>query len=156
VIGSMRGSWLRCFLGWAWQFSLLNLAFCGWLHAQIDIPKPLHLTHVEGYVFNDQGKPLVNTEVTLVQDEAVKFKTRTDNAGAFHFDHVSGRYWFHVARSEYAPAAREINVEPEIVTALQRKKLYVIVGPGACMDECSSVFSNKNDFDRALREKNRH
>ena len=125
-------------------------------HAQLDLPKAMHLTHVEGFVATSQGKPLVNTEVTLVRDETVAHATRTDNAGAFHFDHVSGRYSFHVARSDYAPAVREIYVEPEIVTSLQRKKLYVIVGPGACMDECSSVFSNKHDFDRAIQKMNRH
>src|ERR1035438_611377 len=133
------GPRLRCFLGLAWRLPLLGLAFCCSLHAQLDVPGPLHLTHVEGVVVTSQGKPLVNTEVTLVRDDAVAHTTRTDNAGAFHFDHVSGRYWFRVARSDYAPAAREVYIEPEIVTALQRKKLYVIVGPGACSDECSSV-----------------
>jgi hypothetical protein len=155
-VQQQRSFWLRCFLGLPSQFALLSLALCGSLHAQIDVPGPMHLTHVEGYVVNSRGKPIVDTEVTLVRDEIVAFRTRTDNAGAFHFDHVSGTYWFRVARSDYAPAAREVSVRPEIVTALQRRKLYVIVGPGACMDECSAVFSSKHEFDQAIQKANRH
>ena len=42
------------------------------------------------------------------------------------------------------------------LTTLERKKLYVILGPGACQDACSSVFTSKREFDRAIREKNKH
>jgi hypothetical protein len=140
-------------------FGLLVAAFASSVpiaHAQPDVPKPIHLTHVAGYVLYSLGKPVVNTEVTLVRDETVAFRTRTDRAGAFHFDHVSGRFMFRVARTEFAPAAREVNVRAEIATYLQRKKLYVIVGPGACMDECSSVLTSKSEFDRAIKRNSRH
>jgi hypothetical protein len=128
----------------------------GSAHAQPDVPKPMHLTHVAGYVVNSLGKPVVNAEVTLVRDETVAYRTRTDSSGAFHFDRVSGRFIFKVARTEYAPAAREVNVRAEIATYLQRKKLYVIVGPGACTDECSSVLTSKSEFDRAIKRNSRH
>src|SRR5271165_1171328 len=94
VIQRERGFWLRCFLGLTLPLPWLGFALCGSLHAQIDVEKPIHLTQVEGYVVNSQGKPLVNAEVTLVRDETVAFKTRTDSNGAFNFEHVSGRYWF--------------------------------------------------------------
>jgi hypothetical protein len=151
-IQPQRGFWLRCFLGWTWPLLLLT----GSLRAQVDIPKALHLTHVGGVVVNSRGRPVVNVEVTLVRDDTVAFRTRTDGNGAFDFDRASGRYWFRVARSEYAPAATEVSVQSELVTYLERKKLYVIVGPGACMDECSSVFTKKHDFDQAIRKKNRN
>jgi hypothetical protein len=63
---------------------------------------------------------------------------------------------FRVARSDYAPAAREIVVTDEIVTRVEHKKLYVIVGPGACMDECSAVVTSKREFERDIREKQKH
>ncbi len=47
-------------------------------------------------------------------------------------------------------------ITDEIVTVLERKKLYVVLGPGACQDACSSVFTNKRDFDKAIRKINRH
>jgi hypothetical protein len=155
-IQRQRGFWLRCFLSASWQAALLSMGSGSSLDAQIDVPGPLHLTHVGGYVVNSLGKPVVNTEITLVRDETVAYRTRSDSAGAFHFDHVSGKFTFRVARTEYAPAAREINVRAEIVTYLQRKKLYVIVGPGACMDECSSVLTSKSEFDRAIKKNSRH
>ena len=91
-------------------------------------------------------------EVTLAENDKVVYKTKTDKSGEFHFDHVRGQYTFRVARTEYAPAAREIVVTDEVVTALERKKLYVILGPGACADACSAVLTNKREFDRAIRE----
>ncbi len=145
----MARRWCLCLL-------LLFSAICGPLYARIDVAKPIQLTHVSGYVVNSFGKPVSNAEVTLVRDETVAFKTRTNSAGAFHFDHVRGHYWFRVGRTEYAPAAQEVTVADVLVTYLERKKLYVIVGPGACMDECSSVFTSRHAFDRAIQKRNRH
>ena len=63
---------------------------------------------------------------------------------------------FKVARSEFAPAARSIVVRDELVTYLQKKKLYVILGPGACADACSSVLTSKQEFDHIIQKKTRH
>jgi hypothetical protein len=122
------------------------------LNAQVDIPGPERLSHVEGYVVNPVGHPVADVEITLVRDEKVAFRTRTDKSGEFRFDRVSGQFTFRVARSDYAPASQEIVVTDEIVTALERKKLYVVLGPGACADACSAVLTSKKEFDRAIRE----
>jgi hypothetical protein len=131
-------------------------AVAGTLCAQVDIPGPERLSHVEGIVVNPVGKPAVDVEVTLLRDGKVAVQARTDKAGWFRFEHVKGPYNFQVARTEYAPASREIVVTDEVVTALERKKLYVILGPGACQDACSSVLTNKREFDREIRKRNRH
>jgi hypothetical protein len=151
-ISRQRGFWLRCFLGVAF----LCAAAGGVLNAQVQLDKPEHITKAEGLVVNSQGKPVAHAEITLDQDGKPVYTTRTDDRGAFHFDHASGHYTFRVARTEYAPAAKEVIVDFQIATSLERKKLYVIVGPGACTDECSSVFTSKHDFQKALKEKNRH
>jgi hypothetical protein len=135
---------------------LVFLAGARPINAQIDIPKPERLTHVEGIVVNSAGDPVADIEVSLTRDERVMYRARTDSEGVFEFEHVSGPYLFRVERSRYAPAAREIAVTDEIMTLLQRKKLYVILGPGVCKDACSSVLTSKKDFDRAIRRKNRH
>jgi hypothetical protein len=152
-IQQQRGFWLRCFLGAIWVLAFLAGALP---IGAVDIPKPERLTHVEGIVVNSAGHPAVGVEVSLVRDEKVMYRTRTDGSGGFEFEHVSGPYLFRVERSEYAPAAREIAVTDEIMTLLQRKKLYVILGPGVCKDACSSVLTSKKDFNRTIREKNRH
>jgi hypothetical protein len=154
-IHQRRGFWLRCFLAKA-TFSLLLLALPGSLWAQLEIPGPAHLTHVEEQVVNSAGKPVANLEVTLNRDDKVMYRTSTSQSGEFRFEHASGSFTFRVARSSYAPAVREIVVTDEIATRVERKKLYVILGPGACMDECSEVLTNKHEFDREIREKNEH
>jgi hypothetical protein len=125
--------------------------------AQVEVDKPEHIAKAEGLVVNSQGKPLTHAEVTLNQDGKPVYTTHTDDSGAFGFDHASGRYTFRVARTaEYAPAVLDVVVNFEIASSVQRKKLYVIVGPGACEDACSSVFTSKSDFKKAIKKKNRH
>jgi hypothetical protein len=135
---------------------LVYVTVTGTSCAQIDIPGPERLVHVEGYVVNPVGHPAVNVEVTLSRDGKVALNTRTDKTGWFRFEHVKGQYTFQVARTEFAPAVRDIVVTDEVVTALERKKLYVILGPGACQDECSLILTNKHDFDREIHKTNRH
>ena len=154
-IQRQRGFWLRCFLSGAW-FLGLSLTLCTTVRADIDVPKPLHLTHISGIVANSVGKPVVSVEVTLVQDDRVIFTTRTSSTGGFRFDHVHGRFLLRVARSDYAPAVREVYVASEIATYLKRRNLFVIVGPGACTDACSSVLTSKGEFDRVIRKNSRH
>lgn len=149
------GPRLRCFLSSA-LWMLLGVAVVRTSHAQVDIPGPERLGHVEGYVVDPVGHPAIDVGVTLLRDGKVAFQTRTDKSGRFRFEHVSGRYTFQVARTEYAPAIQEIVVTDEVVTALERKKLYVILGPGACADACSSVLTSKRDFDREVRSRSKH
>ncbi len=151
---AQRGFWLRYFLGGA---MLVSLAGAGTLNAQVDTPGPERLTHVEGHVVNSSARPAADLAVTLLRDDKVAFRTSTDKSGEFLFDHVpSGPYLFRVERTKDAPAERQIVITDEIVTVLERKKLYVVLGPGACQDACSSVFTNKRDFDKAIRKINRH
>ncbi len=127
------------------------------LRAQVDIPGPERLTHVRGFVANPTGHPAADLGITLVRDEHVALQTKTDKSGEFEFEHVpAGAYLFRVERSKDAPAERQIVVTDEIVTVLERKKLYVLLGPGACQDACSAVLTSKKDFDKAVRKNNRH
>jgi len=153
AIQKQRGFWLRCFLSAA----IFLLLICARGFAQLDVPKPERLTHVEGIVVTPDGHPMPDLSVKLVRDEKVLAEARTDKSGEFEFEHLhSGPYVFSVSRTQYAPAARDIVVTDEIVTHLERKKLYVILGPGACQDACSAVLTSKREFDRTIRKNSRH
>ena len=150
---NQRGSWLRCFLTGVLLFSVSAPSHS----SQLYLPKPERLTHVEGIVVDPEGHPAADLSIKLLRDEKTVAETRTDKSGAFEFERVpSGPYAFRVARSQFAPAARDIVVTDEIVTHLERKKLYVVLGPGACQDECSAVLTSKRDFDRTIRKNSRH
>ena len=148
------GPWLRCFLGAAF-WVLAGLAVVQTSTAQVDIPGPERLGHVEGYVVDPSGHPAVDVRVTLSRDGNVAFQMPTDKDGRFRFEHAKGPYTLQVARTQFAPAVRDIVVTDEVVTALERKKLYVILGPGACQDACSSVWTSKRDFDREIRKRSK-
>jgi hypothetical protein len=154
-IPKQRGFWLRCFLGRA------SFAMAAWLAAssftwcKVEMPGPIHLWRIHGLFVNPAGKPIENVEVTLARDGTVLYKTKTDGTGRFSFDHVYGRYSLHIDKSEYSQVSREVIVG-ELVTMLGQKTLYVIAGPGACTDDCSSVFTSKSDFERTIRRNTGH
>ena len=147
-----RSFWLRCFLsGW------LSVVTVSSARGQLALPKPERLTHVEGIVVSPEGHPMPDIAVKLLRDEKVNAETSTDKSGRFEFERIhSGAYVLRVPRSQYAPAAREVVITDEIVTHLERKKLYIILGPGACQDECSAVLTSKRDFERTIRKNKRH
>lgn len=124
-------------------------------NAQIEVFKPLHLSRVQGVVADTSGRPVANAEVALVGDpvgdEAVGFKTTTDDAGRFALDQASGRYWLRVSGSRYSPAAREVVIGPDLETLFHKPDLYVMLGPGSCNDACSSIYTSRKKFDRAVR-----
>lgn len=157
ILARPAGPWLRCFMGAAF-WMVLSSAVCGSASAQVDIPGPERLSRVEGVVFDPTGHAAPNVEVKLVKPDTVtlEMSTRTNQSGAFRFGKAKGDYFLRIARSQYAPAERAIFVTDEVVTALERKKLYIILGPGACLDACSSILTNKHDFDREIRKRNRH
>lgn len=134
---------------------LLCLAAWPASHAQPDAPQVIHLVHLRGVVVNPKGQPVANADVSLLKDDRVAYATHTDASGQFVFDHVDGHWVFHVKTPGYSIAVRNIVVEFEM-SALARKQLYVILGPGACNDDCSSVFTSKRDFDRVIRRNTQH
>jgi len=127
----------------------LGLAFRG--NGQIAMLKPLHLSHIQGVVTDRAGRPIAKAEVALVRGGSVAFRTTTDDSGRFSVDKASGRYWFRVSGPRYSPAAREVIIATDLETVFRRVDLYVVLGPGSCVDECSPIFGSKKDFDRALR-----
>jgi hypothetical protein len=147
---------LRCFLGQAFTFALCSMASLPSSANQLEVSGPIHLTHVEGIVANTYGKRVAGAEVTLSRDGKVVKTTHTDQSGAFHFDHASGNLTFQVGRTQNAPALAEIVATDELVTLVEHKKLYVIVGPGACKDACSAIYTSKHEFESALKKTSRN
>jgi Carboxypeptidase regulatory-like domain len=156
VISRQRGFWLRCFLDRAFLFTVVSLGAFGMLWAKVAPLGPLHLWRLHGYFMNPTGKPIENVEVTLQRDGAVQYTTKTDASGRFAFDHIYGRYSLHIEKSnDYSQLSREVIVG-EAATVLRSNTLYVIAGPGACTDDCSSVFTSKGDFEKAVRRNTEH
>jgi len=155
-IPRQRGFWLRCFLGRAVLPGAVCLALSGLMWARVEPAGPLHLWHLHGFFMNPAGKPIENVEVTLVRDGTPLYKTKTDGSGRFAFDHVYGRYSLHIEKSkEYSQLSREVIVG-EAATVLRSNTLYVIAGPGACTDDCSSVFTKKSEFEKAVHRNTEH
>jgi hypothetical protein len=124
-------------------------------HAQIEAPAPYHLPHLRGVFVDAKGNPIEGAVVTLDRDDKVRYSTKTDRAGRFAIKHASGRYWLHVNKMGYSTVGREV-VIGEALTYLHSGTLYMIAGPGACSDDCSSVFTSKSKFDHAIRRNTGH
>ena len=161
-VSKQRGFWLRCFLargrGCLNILALVALltAMTAATQAQIEAPRPYHLARLRGVFVDAKGNPIPGAAVTLDRDDKVMYSTRTNSAGRFEIKHVSGRYWLHVQMKGYSMVSREVIVGVEAVTYLRGGTLYVIAGPGACSDDCSSVFTSKSHFDHAIRRNTGH
>jgi len=123
--------------------------------AKVESQPPIHLWRLHGLLVAPDGQPLANVPVTLSRDSAIVDKTTTDASGHFAFDHIYGHFRLHIARTRYSPLDREVIVGIETVD-LARKTLYVIAGPGACADDCSSAFTNKNEFQKSIQRNTQH
>ncbi len=125
-------------------------------HAQLDVPGPMHLAHVHGVYVNAKGDPIQGAEVTLQRNDKVLYTTRTDGGGRFAFQRVTGHFSLRANMKGYSPLDREVIVGLDAVMYLRNETLYVIAGPGACTDDCSSVFTSKSKFQQAIRRNKEH
>jgi hypothetical protein len=124
--------------------------------AQIEVPKPYHLARLRGVFVDAKGNPIPGAAVTLDRDDKVMYSTKTNSAGKFEIKHAWGRYWLHVQMKGYSTVGREVIVGVEALTHLHIGTLYMIAGPAACSDDCSSVFTSKSRFDHAIRRNTGH
>jgi len=147
VFASAAGPRLRCFLG---RTFAVWIVLCVVAHAQLEMPKPFRLSHLAGVVVDPNGKPVDNAEITLLRDDKVVRTTQTDAAGRFAIKNVTGHYSIRMKTPNYSIVSRDVFVQLELVTQIAGNRLYVILGPGQCSDDCSTVVTSKNDFDRAL------
>jgi flagella basal body P-ring formation protein FlgA len=156
IFAIAAGPRLRCFLGTMFLALAAYLLLSSQVYAQVADDGALHVARFQGIVVNSHGTPVAGAKVTLARGEKVKHETTTDSSGRFHFDHVSGDYMLHVDRTEYAGATREVIVDEILPILMLRNSIYVIVGPGACSDDCSSFYASKGEFDRAIKRNNGH
>ena len=151
-ISRQRGFWLRCFLGHALLAMAVWLAASGQSWCQPESQGPIHVWRLHGILVSPEGQTLPDVAVTLSRDDKLIARTTTDTSGHFAFDHVYGHFQLHIDRTKYSPLDREVVVGIE-TAELSRKMLYVIAGPGACADDCSSVFTNKNEFQKTIQKR---
>jgi hypothetical protein len=135
---------LACFAVWT--------IFAVTASAQIEVVT-LHLSKVHGSVTDKSGGPITNAEVglVLVSDGSTSRTIQTDSSGKFRIDCDPGSYWLRVKASGFSTASLRVIVGSDLQTLFQRKTLYVMLGPGACMDQCSWVYTSKREFDQAVR-----
>jgi hypothetical protein len=124
--------------------------------AQLEMDKAIHLPRVHGAVYDKAGKPLPDAKVELVKNDAVVLTTTTDPSGGFRFEHVGGLYTLRVRDGKHSPASREIKVEFELGSAAQNRNLFVLLGPSACAESCSTVTTSRKEFNQIVRWNSRH
>ncbi|HVU47157.1 MAG TPA: carboxypeptidase-like regulatory domain-containing protein [Terracidiphilus sp.] len=131
------------------------IAMIASVSAQITGPAPYHLARLRGVFVDAKGNPIQGAAVTLDRDDKSLYSTTTDRSGKFEIKHASGHYWLHVNKKGFSTVAREV-VVGEALTYLHNETLYVIAGPGACSDDCSSIFTSKSKFEHAIRRNTGH
>jgi hypothetical protein len=152
-IHQQRGFWLRCFLERAILAAVLSAAGCS-ASAQITVPAPYHLSHLRGVFVDGKGNPIPDASVSLDRDDKTLYSTTTDSSGRFEIKHVSGHYWLRIKKIGFSRVDRDVIVGVDVAAYLHSSTLYIIDGPGACTDDCSAIFTNKDKLDREIRNRN--
>ena len=116
----------------------------------------LHVAHLRGVVVDSFGKPVAGAPVQLERGRKAVAETQTDAAGAFNFERLDGEYTLRIKPANYSTATRDVVVGEAATIVMRHNKLYVIVGPRACDDECSSVFTSEREFEKTLSRKSGH
>ena len=151
-----RGFWLRCFLGNA----LLALAVLpGRVRTRLGPKSNPRAPSISGVCTASSSTPkAIRSPTSPSPSRATTSSSPKPPPTAmadFAFDHVYGHFQLHIDRTHYSPLDREVIVGIE-TAELSRKMLYVIAGPGACTDDCSSVFTNKNEFQKTIHRNTQH
>jgi hypothetical protein len=152
-VSKQRGFWLRCFV----SRSLFG-CFAIWMmfvvaaSAQIDVVT-FHLPKVRGAVTDKSGVPVANAEVDLVSvsDSAAIWTVKTNPFGSFRIDCNGGSYWLQIKATGLSTASMHVIVASDLRSLFHQSQLHVALGPNACMDECSWVYTSKRKFDHAVR-----
>jgi hypothetical protein len=153
-IPKQRGFWLRCFLGFG-SMPVIFFAFAvGNAHGQVVVLKPLYLSHAYGYVLSETGNPLTKVQVALGSGAQPSEAVVTDAKGHFDFSDAKGEYLLHVRIPGSAGANRQVIVGAGVFAFFHRGPLYIMIKPEVCEDCVSPIFTNKKQFDRAMREMN--
>src|SRR5450631_730853 len=150
IFATTAGLWLRCFLS---AGSIVVIVFVFAVEnafGQIVILKPLHLSRVYGYVLCETGNPLMGVQVALASGAQPSEAVVTDAKGYFDFSDARGEYLLHVRMPGTASANRQVIVGADV--RAHRGPLYILIKPGACEDCVSPIFTNRKQFDRAVRE----
>jgi len=144
------GPRLRCCLGAVISVCLMG-AFVGIpARAQIEVLKPLHIRHVQGYVTNETGKAVAGARVELLRDGRPVSKTKADQTGWFRIDGARGRYVLG-AWAGATEAGREVAVGTNLLTLFCHKTLYIMVRTeGSCMDCSIRVYASKKQLFNAI------
>jgi hypothetical protein len=97
-----------------------------------------------------------DARVELVRDNAVVFSAVTNQSGGFRIAKASGHYLLRVTSARFSPAAREIDVDFDVADAVNKRNLYVLLGPEICAESCSTVTADKSEFRSIVRRTNAH
>jgi hypothetical protein len=145
---------LRYFLGLGSMLAIMFAYAAGRVSAQVIVLKPLHLSHVYGYVLSETGNPLSGVQVALASGGPPSEAVITDAKGYFDFPDAKGEYLLHVRIPGSASANRQVIVGPDVRAMFHRGPLYVMIRPVVCQDCISPIFTNRKQFDRAVSEMN--
>jgi hypothetical protein len=153
-VQQQRGFWLRCFLGLGSMLVIIFVFALENAQGQIIVLKPLHLSHAYGYVLSETGNPLAGVQVALASGAQPSEAEVTDAKGHFDFSDAKGEYLLHVRLPGSASANRQVIVGADVRALFHRGPLYIMIKPVVCEDCVSPIFTNRKQFDRAVREMN--
>ena len=145
-MAGQRGFWLRCFLAAAGPLFLAVGA-----SGQVDcfVPPPIHVSRVQGTVFDYAGVPIPNVTVSLIDDQQTVSTAKTGVAGDFSIPAPPKRYKLRMSAAGFADAVLFLDSGRDLTTLLNPGRLRIILGMPFL--NCTMGTTNKKQFLREVQ-----
>lgn len=112
--------------------------------------KTVHVSRLQGGVFDHTGVPIPDAMVTLSFDEKLAFQTKTNQHGAFVFKAPPGKYHLKATAAGFTWTESEVDFGKDVSNLFRPSNLWVFLAVGA--DSCPWVVTSNKEFKRAIHE----
>jgi hypothetical protein len=125
--------------------------FSGICRAQC-VYRTIHVSRVQGAVFDPYGEPIPDAEVSLNRDGKVVARTTTDEEGRFSIPAAPGTYDLHASDRNFAPDSSRVEVGGDLIRELRSTYLWVILRVGVLVDGCSMTTTSRRRFEKMIQK----
>ena len=112
--------------------------------------KIIHVSRVQGRVFDHTGGPIADALVTLSSDGKLALQARTDQQGAFAFKALPGKYHLKATAAGFTWTEAEVDSGKDASNLFRPSNLWVFLAVGA--DSCPWIVTSNREFKRAIHE----
>ena len=115
------------------------------------VSRTISVSRVQGAVFDRDGQPIPNVEISLRREGATIAHVETDDLGRFSIFEVPGAYDLVEKVNGFASGSARIEVGGDLIRAVRPTTLWMVLDVGVLTENCGPfVTTSKKRFERSI------